>query len=218
MQIQVVLVDDNSLLLEGIKKLFESVTDIRINAIARNEQEALLRIAECQPDIVVMDIPTPICNGISTIRQIKTTYPKTRILVLTSISSIEAIRMSLDAGAAGYILKQCVFHDLLAAIRAIYEGNSYFHPIVAKHILNGMVQTANGIMESSQQEVSLTERELEILHLVAEGLTNHQIAKQLFISEKTVQTHRRNLMDKLGFHDRVDLVKYAIRKGLIALH
>ena len=218
MQIQVVLVDDNSLLLEGIKKLFESVTDIRINAIARNEQEALLRIAECQPDIVVMDIPTPICNSISTIRQIKTTYPKTRILVLTSISSIEAIRMSLDAGAAGYILKQCVFHDLLAAIRAIYEGNSYFHPIVAKHILNGMVQTANGIMESSQQEVSLTERELEILHLVAEGLTNHQIAKQLFISEKTVQTHRRNLMDKLGFHDRVDLVKYAIRKGLIALH
>jgi two-component system response regulator NreC len=214
---RVLLVDNNSLLVEGVIKLLENVTDIKIIGVARDKQEALDRIEECKPDVVVIGIRSPIHNGIRAIHQIKGNNPKARILVLTSLNSIETIRMTIEAGATGYLLKQCSFNDFVSALRALNEGNSYFHPLVSNNILNGLVQTANGSFNCNPAEVALTERELEILRLVAEGLTNSQIAKRLFISEKTVQTHRRNIMDKLGFHDRVDLVKYAILKGMIAL-
>lgn len=216
MPVQVLMADENYLQVEGLKKLFENVADIQIKQTVRDELEIVNKIPESTPDIILMDLHTPICNGIRAVRQIRAAYPEVRILILTNLCSVEAIRLALEAGAAGYILKQCTFTELTHAIRAISEGNSYFHPVVAKLILNGIMQTGHGVIECSAMEASLTEREMEILHQVAEGYTNQDIAKRLFISTKTVQTHRRNIMDKLGFHDRVELVKYAIRKGIIA--
>lgn len=216
--VQILMADENYLQLEGLKKLFETVEDIQVKQTVRDEQEIVNEISESQPDIIMMDLHSPICNGIRAIRQIHTFYPKIRILILTNLCSIEAIRSALEAGASGYLLKQCTFKELLQAVRAVSEGNSYFHPRVSKLILSGIMQPGHGVIAGTETDASLTDREMEVLHLVAEGYSNQEIAKQLFISTKTVQTHRRNIMDKLGFHDRVDLVKYAIRKGIIALH
>jgi DNA-binding NarL/FixJ family response regulator len=217
MPVQILMADENYLQVEGLKKLFENVEDIQVKQTVRNELEIVIELSESTPDIIMMNLHTPICNGIRAVRQIRAAYPKVRILILTNLCTIEAIRLALEAGAAGYILKQCTFSELASAIRAISEGNSYFHPMVAKIILTGILQTRNSVTECTEMEASLTNREMEILHLAAEGYKNQDIAKQLFISAKTVQTHRRNIMEKLGFHDRVDLVKYAIRKGIIAL-
>lgn len=217
MPIQVLMADENYLQLEGLNKLFEMVEDIQVKQIKCSNLKVVSKISEIQPDILMLDLQSPICNGIQAIRQIHRIYPQVRILILTNLCSVESVRVALEAGASGYILKQCSFMELLQAIRAISEGNSYFHPMVAKLILNGIMQTNRNGIESAEMDVPLTEREIEVLHWVAEGYTNQVIAKQLFISAKTVQTHRRNIMDKLGIHDRVDLVKYAIRKGIIAL-
>jgi len=217
MPVQILMADKNYLQVEGLKKLFENVEDIQVRQTVRNEMEIAIELSESTPDIIMMNLHTPICNGIRTVRQIRAAYPQVRILILTNLCSIEAIRLALEAGASGYILKQCTFSELTNAIRAISEGNSYFHPMVANLILKGIVQTGSSMIACTEMEASLTNREIEILHLAAEGFKNQEIAKQLFISTKTVQTHRRNIMDKLGFHDRVDLVKYAIRKGIIAL-
>jgi len=217
MPVQILMADENYLQVEGLKKLFENVEDIQVKQTVCNELEIAIELSESTPDIIMMNLHTPICDGIRAVRQIRATYPKVRILILTNLCSIEAIRLALEAGASGYILKQCTFSELSNAIRAISEGNSYFHPKVAKLILKGIMQTGNGVIKSTEMETCLTNREMEILHLAAEGYKNQEIAKQLFISAKTVQTHRRNIMDKLGFHDRVDLVKYAIQKGIIAL-
>lgn len=217
MTIQVLMVDENQLQLEGLRKLFEGVEDVKVQYVLKSNNHILERISETKPDIVLLELGTPICNGILTIRQIRECDPSVKVLVLTNLCNVEAIRMSLEAGAAGYLLKQSSFFDLVGAIHAVYEGNSYFHPMVAKQILNGIFQTSNRVMDCEETELALTEREVEILQLIAEGCTNQEIAKRLYISTKTVQTHRRNIMDKLGFHDRVELVKYAIRKGLISL-
>ncbi|AHF07190.1 LuxR C-terminal-related transcriptional regulator [Desulfitobacterium metallireducens] len=217
MSVQILLADENYIQLEGLKKLFETVEDIQVRQTVRDVQETVNKISESQPDIIMMDLHSPICNGIRAIRQIHTFYPKIRILILTNLCSIEAIRSAIEAGASGYLLKQCSFKELLHAIRAISQGNSYFHPMVSKLIVNGIMQHGHEVIAGREMAPCLTDREMEVLHLAAEGLTNQEIAKQLFISTKTVQTHRRNIMDKLGFHDRVDLVKYAIRKGIIAL-
>lgn len=218
MPIQVLMADENQLQLEGLKKLFECVEDVKVQYVVKNDQELLNEIKETSPDVILLDLRTPICNGIRIVRQIRESQPKVKILLLTNLCSLEAIRMSLEAGATGYLLKQCSFQELVSAIRAVHAGNSYFHPMVSKLILNGIVQNSNRTLDCAELDPPLTEREVEILHLIAEGHTNQSIAKHLFISTKTVQTHRRNIMDKLGFHDRVDLVKYAIRKGIIALH
>lgn len=217
MTVQVLMADENYLQLEGLNKLFETVEDIQVKQMVRNELEIVNKIPDTHPDIIMMDLHSPICNGIRAVRQIHTDYPQIRILILSNLCNVEAIRSVLEAGASGYVLKQCSFRELLHAIRAISEGNSYFHPMVAKLILSGIMQIGHGLIECEEMEVPLTEREMEVLRWVAEGYTNQEIAKQLFISSKTVQTHRRNIMDKLGFHDRVELVKYALRKGIIAL-
>lgn len=217
MTIQVLMVDENQLQLEGLKKLFECVEDVKVHYVTKSNNEILERVRETTPDIVLLELGAPICNGILSIRQIRKKYPAVKVLVLSHLCNSEAIRMSLEAGASGYLLKQSTFFDLVSAIHAVYDGNSYFHPMVAKQILNGIYQTTNRALDCEETEQALTERELEILQYIAEGFTNQEIAKRLFISTKTVQTHRRNIMDKLGFHDRVELVKYAIRKGLISL-
>lgn len=211
------MADENYLQLEGLNKLFEMVEDIKVKQIKCSDLKIVNKISEAQPDILMLDLQSPICNGIQTIRQIHRVFAQVRILILTNLCSVESVRAALEAGASGYILKQCSFTELLQAIRAISEGNPYFHPMVAKLILNGIIQTNHNSIECSEMDAPLTEREMEVLHWIAEGYTNQVIAKQLFISAKTVQTHRRNIMDKLGIHDRVDLVKYAIRKGIIAL-
>ncbi|MEA4901135.1 response regulator transcription factor [Desulfitobacterium sp.] len=217
MSVQILMEDENYLQLEGLKKLFETVEDIQVQQMVKDEQEIMNKISDSQPDILIMDLHSPIFCGIRAIRQIHTCYPKIRILILSNLCGIEAIRSALEAGASGYLLKQCSFNELLHAIRSISQGNSYFHPIVSKLILRDITHHGHEVIVGTEMDPSLTEREMEVLHLAAEGFTNQEIGKKLFISTKTVQTHRRNIMDKLGFHDRVDLVKYAIRKGIIAL-
>lgn len=216
MTIQVLMADENQLQLEGLRKLFEVVEDVKVHYAFKSNEKLLERISEGMPDLVLMDLRTPICNGIQMIRQIRQNYPSVKVIVMTHLCNSETIRLALEAGATGYILKQSTFLELVSAIRAVNDGNSFFHPMVARQILNGIVQTPRS-SENSENVQPLTEREVEILKQIAEGYTNQEIAKKLYISQKTVQTHRRNIMDKLGFHDRVELVKYAIRKGIIAL-
>lgn len=218
MPIQVLMADENQLQIEGLKKLFECVEDIKVYFCQKNDQSILNLINELQPELVILELNTPIYNGIQMIRQIRECYSFVKVIVLSHLRNVEAIQLSLEAGAAGYLLKQSTFYDLVSAIRAVNDGNSFFHPIVAKQILSGIYSPTHRLTDRVDLEQPLTDREIEILVLIAEGFTNDVIAKRLYISKKTVQTHRRNIMDKLGFHDRVELVKYAIRKGIVTLH
>ncbi|WP_434511991.1 LuxR C-terminal-related transcriptional regulator [Desulfitobacterium sp. AusDCA] len=213
--IKVLMADENYLQMEGLKKLFEDVEDIWVTGTTQSKLAN--QLTEFSPDIVMMDLYIPIFNIVQTIHKIRAIYPLVKILILTNLCSIEAIQFALESGVSGYLLKQCLFSDIVKAIRAIDDGNSYFHPTVAQLILNNIVQNSGRTTDSNELDETLTERELEVLRWIAEGYTNEVIAQRLFISAKTVQTHRRNIMDKLGFHDRIDLVKYAIRKGIIAL-
>lgn len=209
------MADENYLQMEGLKKLFEDVEDIWVTGTTQSKLAN--QLTEFSPDIVMMDLYIPIFNIIQAIHKIRAIYPLVKILILTNLCSVEAIQFALESGVSGYLLKQCLFSDIVKAIHAIDDGNSYFHPTVAQLILNNIVRNSGRTTDTNELDETLTERELEVLRWIAEGYTNEVIAQRLFISAKTVQTHRRNIMDKLGFHDRIDLVKYAIRKGIIAL-
>lgn len=213
---KVLLVDDNTLLREGLYKLLEGLEGFEVVGQAENGEQAVARVSELCPDLVLMDLRMPICDGIEATRLLKAKYPELPVLIFTTESTAASINNAIAAGAKGYLLKHTSLRELINAMRAVCDGNSYFHPIVAKVILEGLIHPER-LPVRQDTLVSLSEREVQVLRLIAEGLTNQEIAEQLFISIKTVQTHRRNIMDKLDLHDRVDLVKYALKKGIIGL-
>lgn len=213
---KVLLVDDNTLLREGLQRLLDDTEGIKVIGEAENGEEAVAKVSELCPDIVLMDLAMPICGGIEATRRLHAKYPDLPVLIFASEAGAESINDAIGAGAKGYLLKHTSLRELVNAMWAVYDGNSYFHPVVAKVILEGIIHPERRAVRPDTL-VSLSEREVQVLRLIAEGLTNQEIAEQLFISIKTVQTHRRNIMDKLDLHDRVDLVKYALKKGIIGL-
>ena len=214
-EIRLVLVDDHEMVRTGLRMLLESQPDIKIIGEASNAEQALSLVSKLQPDVVVMDITLPDMSGIEATRQIKASHPAIAVVALTIHEDEQYFFEMLQAGASGYVPKRAAPDDLISAIRAAHEDDIYLYPSLAKTLVADFL----GRTRSMQNEISLdrlTGREQEVLELLAEGNSNEEIAEKLSISKHTVARHRENLMRKLEMHSRSELVKYAIRKGLIA--
>ncbi len=211
-KIKVMLVDDHALFRQGMRALLQSSSDIEIVGEATNGKEAIEKVSQLSPEVVLMDIAMPVMGGVEATRRIRKDNPEIGVLVLTQYEDSEYILSMLKAGAKGYIAKTATATELVAAIRAVNKGESFLYPSATTALIKEYLTRARG--EQSEYE-RLTDREREILQLVAEGRPNQEIADRLFISVKTVLRHRTSIMEKLGFHNRTELIKYAISKGLI---
>jgi two-component system response regulator NreC len=213
-KIRVLIVDDHTILRAGLRMLLNAHSDIEVVGEASDGNQAVASAQRLAPDVILMDIAMPECNGIEATRQIKRLMPETRVLVLTMHENEEYLFQVLRAGASGYILKEAADTELVTAIRIVYSGRFYLSPSAQSIMVGDYLQRVRAGEERDSYS-ALTEREREILKLVAEGYTNNQIAERLVISPKTVDTHRTHIMDKLNLHSRAELVKYAIRRGLL---
>jgi DNA-binding NarL/FixJ family response regulator len=208
---EVLLVDDHAMVREGLKLILETMPGFHVAGEAEDGRQALDLVERLRPDVVVMDIAMPNLNGLDASRQIRRRFPDVKILILTSHENRQYVTQIVKTGANGCLLKRSAGTELVTALETLREGRSYVSPSVAGTLLDDYrVRIDRG------GEDLLTEREREIVQLVAEGHTNQGIARKLGISIKTVETHRTNIMDKLGAADRTDLVKYAIRTGMIS--
>ncbi len=211
--IRVMLVDDHDVVRAGIRALIDAQPDMSVVAEASNATQALTLLPEVQPDVVLMDITMPGIDGLEAARLARERCPSAAVLALTIHEGREYFFAMLNAGASGYIPKSAAADELMIAIRAVARGEVYLHSSVAQLLLQDHLRRGRG--EGEEGMGSLTERENEVLTLVAEGLSNREIGEQLGISAKTVARHRENIMRKLGLHSRTQLVKYAIKMGLI---
>lgn len=214
-KIRLLLVDDHAVIRTGLRMLLESQPDMFIVGEASTGSEALEKAAVLLPDIVVMDITLPDISGIEVTRQLKQKLPNIATVALTIHEDEQYFFEMLQAGAAGYVPKRAAPDDLISAIRAAYAGQIYLYPSLAKALVSDFVSRSADPNETAEVEEPLTAREQEVLEMLADGLSNEEIADRLIISRHTVARHRENLMRKLGLHNRSELVKYAIRKGMI---
>ncbi len=213
-KIRVLIVDDHTILRAGLRMMLNAQPDIEVVGEASDGHQAVIAAQRLQPDVILMDITMPECNGIEATRQVKRLLPDMRVLVLTMHENEEYLFQVLRAGASGYILKEAADTELVIAIRLVYSGRFYLSPSAQSMMVGDYLQRVH-TGEEHDSYSALTEREREILKLVAEGYTNNQIAERLTISPKTVDTHRTHIMDKLNLHSRAELVKYAMRRGLL---
>jgi two-component system response regulator NreC len=214
MTIRIILVDDHEIVRAGLRMLLDSHKDIQIIGEAENGQQALELCQKDPPDIVIMDITMPGASGLEVTRQIKQQYPNTSVLALTIHEGEQYFFEMLNAGASGYVPKRAAPTDLVNAIHAVHSGEVYLHPTVAKALVKDYVQRVQMGWERASYD-GLTEREQQVLKMIAEGMMNKEIAEQLSISVRTVERHRENIMSKLNLHTRAELVRYAVDKGLI---
>lgn len=213
-KIKVLLAEDHTIVRQGLKRILEEVPEIEVVGEASTGREAVCMSEKLRPDVVVIDITMPQLNGLEATRQIVRILPRTKVLVLTMHANEEYIRQMLKAGARGYLLKDAADSDLIAAITALERGSSFLSPAVSKIIIEDYVQWAKKADFMDRYEL-LTNREREILQLIAEGKTNKEIAKLLCLSIYTVNTHRRRIMEKLDLHSTAEIVAYAMRKGIV---
>jgi two-component system response regulator NreC len=216
-KIRILITDDHVIVRDGLRAIFDTQPDIQVVGEATNGLEALQKVEETQPDIILMDISMREMNGLEATRKIMQAHPEMKILALTMHEGDEYFFEVLHAGASGYFVKGGSSAELLAALRAVKNGDVYISPIMTKKLLSDYLHH-NKTEQGKEVYTGLTGREREILKLVAEGLNNQEIADKLFLSPSTVQTHRANIMAKLGLHSRTELVKYALQHGLIALN
>ena len=210
-KIKILLVDDHAIMRDGIKALLSIYDDIEVVGEASEGRKAIEMARELNPDVVVMDISMPGMDGLEVTRRLTKRNPGMKVIILTQHDNREYILSAIKVGAAGYIPKKALGSDLISAIRAVHSGDSFLYPSAAKTLIDDYRKQA----EQPDIYESLTEREREILKLIAEGLTSREIANALYISQKTVQGHRTKIMEKLDLHNRTELIKYAIRKGLV---
>jgi two-component system response regulator NreC len=215
-QIKLILADDHAVVRSGLRMLLEVQSDIEIIAEVENGADAVKQTRLLQPDIVLMDIQMPGLNGIEATKQIKELAPKTAVLALTMHEDDQYFFEMLHAGASGYVPKRAAPDELLTAIRAVGRGEVYLYPSLASRLVQDYLRRAESGDQTHVYD-DLTPREREVLTLIAEGLSNAEIAEKLVISVKTVDRHRENIMRKLNLHSRIDLVKYALKIGLIDL-
>ena len=213
-RIRVLIADDHALMREGIRALLALQDDIDVVGEAADGREAVDKAHELAPDVVLMDIAMPAMDGLEASRRILKDRPNTGILMLSQYVDREYVLSSVKAGATGFMSKKAVASDLVSAINAVHRGDSILYPSVAKVLVDDYRQRTKGEADPFDR---LTPREREVLKLVAEGRTNQEIANMLVLSVKTVLGHRTRLMEKLDIHSRADLIKYAIRKGLITV-
>lgn len=213
-KIRLLLVDDHEIVRAGLRMLFLAEPDMTIVGEAGNGPDAVQAVADLRPDVVLMDVAMPGMNGIEATRRIKAANPETAILALTMYEEEQYFFEMLNAGASGYIPKRAAPDDLVSAIRVVSQGNVFLYASLARFLLHEVLPAHDARPDASDTE-ELTPREREVLTHIAEGKTNREIADALVISPKTVDRHRENIMQKLNLHSRVELVKYAISRGLI---
>jgi DNA-binding NarL/FixJ family response regulator len=211
---RVIIVEDHTILRDGLRSLLESHSEFQIVGEASDGREAVRVVERLQPDLALMDLSMPRMDGIEAIREIKKQWPKTRVLALTVHNTEEYIMATLEAGADGYLLKDATHTELINAVRIVLSGNRYLCPGISEKIIEGYLQ-GRKITKTQSVWETLTPREREILKLIGEGYKNKEIAEHLFISVKTVEKHRSNLMEKLQLHNSATLTAYALKKGLI---
>ena len=215
-KIAVLIVDDHTLVRDGIRSLLALAADIEIVGEAADGREALEKVRQLLPDIVLMDLAMPIMGGLEATRRIRREFPATKVLALTQYDDSEYVIPVIEAGARGFVTKMSSSSELASAIQAVYKGDSFLSPSAAAALVDECQQkvTIEGERDSYQQ---LTDREREVLKLIAEGHTAREIAEMLVVSPKTVEWYKSSLMNKLNIHNRTDLIKFAIRKRVITL-
>ena len=211
MATKIIIVDDHQVVREGIRSLLAGEADLLVVAEAGTGRDGVRLAEKHAPDLVIMDIGMTDLNGIEATRQIRETAPEVRVLALSMHSDQRFVERILKAGAAGYLLKDCSFEELVRAIRTVMAGRTYLSPGIADAVVREYIEI------SSAAPPPLTSREREVLQLITEGRTTREIAGLLFISIKTVETHRQQIMKKLRLHSVAELTKYAIREGLTTL-
>jgi len=211
-KIRVLLADDHAILREGLRAMLGYYGDVDVVGEAQDGAEAVARVAELRPDVVLMDVAMPGMNGIDATRLIHQQFPASRVLILTQHEDWRYVQPLLQAGASGYLLKRALGADLIGALRTVARGETFLYPTVLHSVLDEMHNKSEAV---SSPGSDLTGRETEVLKLVAEGRTNPQIAAALSLSVKTVEWHRSNLMHKLDAHTTADLVRFAVRQGLV---
>lgn len=212
--LRILVADDHTLVRQGLRKILEAHPDWQVVAEAGDGREAIQQAIERQPDVVILDIAMPRLNGVEAVQQIVRRVPTVRVLVLSMYVDEAYVTRAVRAGALGYLLKDSADTDLIRAVTAVSQGKSFFSPAVARIILDeyGRQMAERGVTDRYE---TLSEREREVFQLVAEGLSNKEVAEMLHISPATVETHRARLMDKLDVHSTAELVLCAVRKGVI---
>jgi len=213
-KIKVVIADDHALFREVIRALLSKYEDLEVTGEAAEGKEAIDQVKKLRPDIVLMDIAMPGLGGLEATLELKKICPDVKILVLTQYANQEYLYRFLKAGVSGYVLKRAAGAELVSAIRSVHQGGTFLHPDVAPAVIEGYL----GGLQTPQQEdtyETLTDREKQVLKLVAEGKTNKEIAEILTISVKTAMAHRANIADKLGIHNRAELIKFALQRGIV---
>jgi len=214
-KIRVLVVDDHTIVRDGICALLALAGDIEVVGEAANGSEALKMVKELEPDVVLMDITMPIMDGLEATRRIHKEFPRIRVLALTQYDDKEYVFPVIEAGASGFISKVAASLELTSGIRSIYQGDSYLSPSVARLLIEDYQRGEGRVIREPYEQ--LTDRERDVLKLVAEGHTTKEVADILVVSPRTVEGHKTNFMAKLGIHNRTELVKYALRKGIITL-
>ncbi len=215
-RIRILLIDDHAVLRAGLRMLLNAEKDMLVVGEASNALEGLHQVAELHPDIVLLDISMPSISGLDTLKEMKQKAPDCLFIILTMHDDEGYLRLAMSSGASGYVLKQAANNDLLAAIRVVSQGGTYLHSSHRVALFEsepGEQPPRQPGEEEAYQRLSARER--EIFRLIAMGYTNRQAAEELYLSEKTIETYKSRLMNKLGFHSRIELVRYALRLGII---
>lgn len=215
MSIRILIVDDHGIIREGLRSLLSRQPDIEIVGEATDGRKAIELVREIVPNIIMMDITMPNLNGVDATRHIVREFPETKVVALSMHSSSIFVADMIKAGASGYLLKDCLFDEVVEAIRIVYEGGTYLSPGIVSVIVNDYVNRLAGV--SGLPLEALTEREREVLQLIGEGKNTKQIARQLHLSTKAIEANRRKIMDKLNSQSVAGLVKWAILGGLTTL-
>ena len=212
MPIRILIADDHGVVAEGLKHLVEAEADMQVIALVGDGREAVQQARDAQPDVVLMDLSMPELNGADATRAILARDPKCRVIVLSMYAQREYVRRALKAGAAGYVVKRSAAKEVVEAIRAVHAGQRYLSPRVADVVLEDYSDD-----KADDPLARLSAREREVLQLLAEGRTGAEIAQRLSLSQKTVETYRARLVEKLGIRDLAGLVRFAIQRGLVSL-
>jgi NarL family two-component system response regulator LiaR len=215
-KIKVLLAEDHAIVRDGTHQLVEREPDMEVVGEASDGEEAVELATRLQPDVIIMDIAMPKLNGIEATEKIKALYPAVAVLILTAYDNDQYIRALLKAGAAGYLLKNVRGQELIGAIRAVHAGESVLHPAVARKVIDYLMFPTPEAPETKITE-PLTEREMEVLKLAAKGISNKDIAQQLFLSPRTIQAHLGNIFSKLDVGSRTEAVLYGLKKGWFSL-
>ncbi len=208
----VLVADDHGIVREGLRRLLEAESDLQVTGEARDGREVLQQVEEHKPQVVVLDISMPRLGGLETLERLRTNHPDVKVILLSVHGDAPFIQSAISLGADGYVLKDGRAAEIVTAIRAVTKGGSYFSPVVAREIVE---QLRTPETQSPEPFSVLSQREREVLHLIAEGMSAKEVAGELSISTKTVEAHRTSLMRKLGVRKATELVRYALRHGLI---